>query len=145
MPVGFEILCDLNLVYVRYEGAVTVEDVLKLHQDYQSHPDFAPHQRQLGDLSRVALVDLSMKPLLKLQEHMLAAQDPRAPRTMIVYYAPSGLSQSIAKDISQFWDPFPTITVVTTTSVESAQIALGVDDPDIQKRLTEPVIRKSAE
>lgn len=79
MPVEFEVFPDHNLVYVRYQGAVVVEEVSTLLLRYRSHVDYSPHQRQLADLSRVTLVKLELPALLALAATGATGAKPACP------------------------------------------------------------------
>ena len=145
MPVEFEVFPDHNLVYVRYQGAVVVEEVSTLLLRYRSHVDYSPHQRQLADLSRVTLVKLELPALLALQQRVLQAQNLHAPTTTMVFYAPNALSQDIAANMQRFWAPFPSVRVAIAETAQDAMMQLPLNAPQIQARMETPPHLKSAE
>ncbi|WP_420012026.1 hypothetical protein [Tateyamaria sp.] len=53
MPVSFNILAERGLVVVRYDGFAAISDTLGASKAYVAHPDYAPGQKQLVDLSSI--------------------------------------------------------------------------------------------
>lgn len=145
MPVEFDVFSDLNLVYMRYFGAVVVEEVANLLQCYSHHPDYSPHQRQLMDLSQITLVKLDLPTLLTLQQQVLQAQNLHAPTTTIVFFAPNALTQDIAANLQRFWAPFPSVRISVAETAEEAMVQLPLNAPRIQALLEAPPQLKSAE
>ena len=67
MPIDVRILPKRGLVYVRYEGGISVPETAEAFGAYMQHPDMRPGQKQLIDLTRVTDWDRDFAGLMRLQ------------------------------------------------------------------------------
>lgn len=96
MPVSFQIFPSRGVVLARFTGHILLEDCLSSAKAYSEHPDASPLQHQLIDLSGITSHERDfvkmMSTMAQLPDHLLR---PGA-EPMIVYIAPTRLSQEIA-------------------------------------------------
>jgi hypothetical protein len=104
MPLKYEIIPDLGLVYVRYWGICTVQETIETFARYAAEPEAAPDQRHLVDLSRVEEYERHFPELMKLQAQKADAVTKGATPATLLYYAPTPISLSMARTILRSWD-----------------------------------------
>ncbi|SDG24632.1 hypothetical protein [Alloyangia pacifica] len=104
MSVTFRILRKSGLVYVRYEGVAQLTETTEAFGNYVTHPDFAPGQKQLVDLSRLTGWDGDFLELMRIQAMKAEAFVAAGIQTMMVYYAPTAVSFELSKLVLRSWD-----------------------------------------
>ncbi|WP_372886806.1 hypothetical protein [Shimia sp.] len=135
MPVSFRILKQKGLVYVRYEGVARLEETMQAFADYARHPDCAPGQRQFVDLTALEGIEMDFPKLMETQAQKAGTFVNGAAETLIVYLAPTPLSQSLAQTIVRSWEPFPAVVPVVLGEEREALSVLGLRENSIEKLL----------
>ncbi|MCA2010523.1 hypothetical protein [Pararhodobacter sp. CCB-MM2] len=137
MPASFTILPERGLVYVRYEGFVTIDDTVALLARYMPHPDRVPGQKQLVDLSAVTGFEKDYARLLGLQAQKADVFRPAdAVQTLLVYYAPNDEGYEMAKLILRSWQGVRTVMATVQRNAAHALDILGQPERDMEELLT---------
>lgn len=136
MAVSFEIIPERALVYVRYVGEARVDEGRQAFAAFMSHPDFNPTYRQVVDLSGVTSIERDFARLLAFQaakaEAFLAGMAPM----LLVYYAPSGESLSMARIVQRSWDGIDGVIVRIVSDEEAVRDILGLPDLSLNELAT---------
>lgn len=104
MPASFTILPERGLVYVRYDGHVTLDETIGAVAAYMRHPLRRAGQMQLVDLSNVTGYTFDMVRLMAVQAQKADMFRPAdGVQTLLVYYAPHDEGFDMAKLILRSW------------------------------------------
>lgn len=125
MSVSFTIFPRRGLVYVRYEGQVTLNRTAEAFAEYARHPDRAPGQKQLVDLTHVTGFDADYAALLKIQAQKADTFLEGGRETLMVYYAPTQLAYELAMLVRRSWEGLEGIAMRAVQSEEEALHLLG--------------------
>jgi hypothetical protein len=125
VPTTYKILPDLDLVYMRVTGAIVIEETLAILRQYLEHPDYKPNRDHLHDLSEMSIVKIDFQAVLAVQDQVVSQQTQSASSNLVVYYAPTELGQSVAKDLRSLWAPFPSVEIMIATTLDEAADMLG--------------------
>ncbi len=135
MPASFRILNRHGIVYVRYSGHISLDNTLEVFGKYMQHPDRAAGQKHLVDFSDITGWDAEYVEMMAMQAKKAEAFLGHAAQTLIVYYAPTELGQSIAQLAVNSWEPFPAVVPTFQDTEEAALSILGVDHKDFAELL----------
>lgn len=126
MPVRYDILPRYNLAIFAYSGQVTfaetIEIVAKADQDPLSHPNM----RQLCDLTEVTGVERDFPALLKMQARIAENLLPPEGERLIVFLAPTPVSQTMAQMARKSWDVVQSVHVRVVSREDEALQLLGL-------------------
>ena len=139
MSVDFRILPRRGLVYIRYEGLATVRDSLAAFDRYARHPDCRPGQKQLVDLSRITAYDRDFPKLFELQARKADVFMAEGAQTLVMYYAPTKITQEIAHLVERSWEPFPAVVALVQANEADALALLGQKEPSFEELLAAAV------
>jgi hypothetical protein len=126
MPVTYQILPRHNLVYVRYSGAMMVEDSLKAFDTYARDPDARPGQRHLVNLSRITDMERDFARIMQLQATKGAELAMRETETLMVYFANTPLSLRAAALAKNGWSVSQGVIAVVFEREDAVMSALGL-------------------
>ena len=126
MPVTYQILPRHNLVYVRYSGAMMVEDSLKAFDTYARDPNARPGQRHLIDLSRITDMERDFARIMQLQATKGAELAMRETETLMVYFANTPLSLRAAALAKNGWSVSQGVIAVVFEREDAVMSALGL-------------------
>lgn len=126
MSVQFRIMPDIGLVYIRYPRRLSLDESGAAFNDYHSHPDFRPGQKQLIDISDVVEWDEDFTKLLALQARKADAFHQPPHTTLIAMIAPCERTQKLANWISRSWDGIDTVAYLVAKSEAEALELLGI-------------------
>lgn len=126
MPVTYQILPRHNLVYVRYSGAMMVEDSLKAFDTYARDPNARPGQRHLVDLSRITDMERDFTRIMQLQATKGAELAMRETETLMVYFANTPLSLRAAALAKNGWSVSQGVIAVVFEREDAVMSALGL-------------------
>ena len=143
MPATFEILTELNLVYVRYTGVMLVDDSLEAFGAYARHPDAHPGQRHLIDLSRITDMERDFTRVMQLQAYKGEELAHRGPDTIMVYLATTPISRRAATLAKNGWTDVQGVICLVQDTEETALEALGLSYGSVEA-LMSSVRRKRA-
>lgn len=104
MPLTYQIMPEINLVYVRYWGVCALADTDRVFAEYAADPQFRPDQKHLIDLKGVVEYERTFSEMAKLQARKADTLMKSKRPTIMVYYAPTRLSQTIARNVLKSWD-----------------------------------------
>lgn len=125
MSIAYQILPDLDLVYVQYSGVAGVIETFASYTDYLADPDHRPGQKQLIDLSQVLGFEKNYASLLMLHAVKARALSPSPVETLMVYYAPSDRTFAMARLAAQSWSGVGNISPRIARSEAEALALLG--------------------
>ncbi|MCH2165738.1 MAG: hypothetical protein MK098_13965 [Marinovum sp.] len=91
MPASHQIFHDLNLVFVTFEGCVTLPEILTDYMAYCASPDWHKGQSVFIDTSRVTNFRVTFQGFVSIVKHLVGALDPFDPTILTAIYAPSDL------------------------------------------------------
>lgn len=128
MSVSFRIFPDRGLVFVRYQGFAKLEDTLAAFAEYACHPDCAPGQKQLVDLSGITGFDRDFPKLMEVQARKADVFAANGVETLMVYYAPTKLTKEIARLVLRSWEPFDSIVALIQEDEAQALELLGLSE-----------------
>lgn len=135
MPVTFRILPRRGVVYVRYEGLARLQDGMDAFRRYMAHPDCAPGQKHLVDLSPVTALEQDYARLMELQALKAEQFRPGDPTTLIAYIAPHAEAQKLAALASRSWAGFPQVVARTLAHEAEALALLGLAESSVSELL----------
>ncbi|WP_372675101.1 hypothetical protein [Aquicoccus sp.] len=135
MPLTFRILPDMALVYVCYSGAICPRDTMRVFNEYMSHPDFRPGQKQLVDLRQVIKIAFDYPELVKMQAKKAEGiYLPGAP-TLMAYLTGSADTMRAARAIQRSWDGTSDVIARIFTDEADALGFLGLPQTELQALL----------
>ncbi len=135
MPVSFQILKNKGLVYVRYEGIAGLDDTMRPFAEYAQHPDCRPGLKQFVDFSAVTEVHMDFPGLMKIQAQKAGVFMNGPAETLIIYLAPSPMTQNLAHSIVRSWEPYPSVVPVVIREEVEAMSILGLSETSIEQLL----------
>ena len=125
-----------GLVYVRYEGYVSIDDTVSLLAEYMPHPDRVAGQMQLVDLSAVTGFEKDFARLMGLQAQKADAFRPGdGVQTLLVYYAPHDEGFEMAKLILRSWQGVASVMATVQRNAAHALDILGQPERDMDELL----------
>lgn len=127
MPLSFRIYRDLNLVFVAYEGLMSIAETRRELSAYRTHPDFSPTQNHLLDLRRVTDWERDFPRLMAMQAEGIDMFTPGTTPPYLVYFAPTKVGQDAAMACIRSWDDGSVIIPRLTTREDDALQILGHD------------------
>ena len=126
MSATYRILPERGLVYVRYEGFVTMDQSVAVIGGYINDPARRPGQMQLVDLSAVTGFEFDFVRLMALQAQKAGIfLDGNDMQTLLVYYAPHDEGYEMAKLILRSWQGVPAIMATIQRHESEALDILG--------------------
>jgi hypothetical protein len=136
VSASFRILKSLNLVYVRYEGRIRIRESMDLFASYAQHPDCRPGQKQIVDLSAVTDYERDYTAMMEMQAMKTDVFLAEGNQPIILYFAPTQLSQKLARLIIKSWEPFSAVVpLIIEDEAEALQI-IGIEEKSIAGMLS---------
>lgn len=135
MPATYQILPSHNLVYVRYSGAMMVEDSLKAFGGYSRDPAARPGQRHLVDLSRITDMERDFARIMQLQATKGAELAMRETETLMIYFANTPLSLRAAALAKNGWSDSQGVIAIVLEREDAVMSALGLPFQAIDEML----------
>jgi len=135
MPVFFRILPERGLLYVRFEGDLTVDEATQAYAEYTRHPDMRPGQKQLLDMERVTGSTPDFTALMELHARQLDVLLSAKHEILYVYYAPAGPAQALARLAIRSWDEVPGVVALLQQTEADTLHVLGQPETAIHTML----------
>ncbi|MCB1389647.1 MAG: hypothetical protein KDK12_10990 [Rhodobacteraceae bacterium] len=137
MPASFTILPERGLVYVRYDGYVSLDDTAGAVADYMRHPLCRPGQMQLVDLSNITGFENDIVRLMNLQAQKADMFRPAdGVQTLLVYYAPHDEGFEMAKLILRSWQGVTSVMATIQRHESDALDILGQPERRMEELLS---------
>ena len=137
MGIDVRILPRRGVVVVRYSGTIMVAETMEAFGAYMSHPDYAPGQKQLIDLSGVVGYETDYVKIMKLQAKKADAFIRGGALVLMVYYAPNKTTLGLAHLIARSWEGIDGLTALVQQDETRALALLGIDAPSIDALMAE--------
>lgn len=128
MPGSYQIFTNRGLVYVRYDGLVTLSEAEELFADYMQQPEADLGQKQLIDLSRVTDWERDFPRLMSMQADKAGVFLQDHQEMFMVFYAPTEKSREFAKILTAPWRGVQ--GMVTSVQPEEAGILAILGQPE---------------
>ncbi|EAQ01472.1 hypothetical protein OB2597_01247 [Pseudooceanicola batsensis HTCC2597] len=128
MPLRYEILPEIGLVYIRYWGLATLQETAEAFLAYAQDPLFRPGQNHLIDLSRIDDYERNFPDLIKLQAAKADFIMTEGHRSLTVYYAPTRIGYAMALSIIRSWEGLNGVVPILTQDEGEALALLGVKE-----------------
>ncbi len=125
MPLSFRIFPDRGLVVVRYEGKAGVDETMRVFAEYATHPDFAPGQKQLVDLTALTSYEKDYVRIMEMQAQKADHLNAPGTQSLVVYLAPTPAAQEMTTLIMRSWEDVDAIVPVIQHSEAEALAILG--------------------
>lgn len=138
MAVSFRIFPTRGLVYVRYEGFVDLESTFLALSEYAQHPNYAPGQKQLVDLSRITDYERDFARIMSVQARKVDIFAGNALETMFMYYVDSAISRDMARTILRSWEGIDSVVARVQDHEGSALQLLGLPETNFDDLLALP-------
>lgn len=135
MPVSFHILADRGLVVVRYSGFAAIDDTLEATKDYVAHPDYAPGQRQLVDLSAITGYEKDYARFIMMQAAKAGRFTQSGTQTLVVYSAATPIALELATLFIKSWDDVHAVVPMIQYTQSDALALLGESENSIDALL----------
>lgn len=104
MPGTYAVFPDRGLLYIRFDGYVTLAEAEALFREYAAHPDVRSDMTRLFDLEGVTGWDVDYQRLLAIHaENAHRVTEVEGERFMVVY-APTPTSHALGQLIVAPWD-----------------------------------------
>lgn len=126
MPVSYQILPQCGLAYLRLSGVIDPKEALSAFEDYLIHPDYAPGQKQLIDMSAMTDYKRDYTALMQVQARKAAAFVGGRTETLIVFHCPTQKSCELARLIERSWVDVPYVVLSLQPTEEHALAILGL-------------------
>lgn len=125
MPISFHILRSRGLVYVKYEGEISIADSARAFSSYGTDPDFRPGQKQLVDLADVTGWEPDFPRLMALQAQKAEALFDPTLQTLFVYHAPTAQTRAMARWVLRSWEGLDCVVPLIIDTEAEALSVLG--------------------
>lgn len=135
MPVKFDILNDLGILYIQYIGVVPLEEGVAAAHEWVKHPDFTSVMPHYVDFSRVACHYRDPVQNLSFQAEMADIYHCGAGEHFSVFYAPEGPGRIMAEYARNSWGSAAHVELRITDSHEQALDILGVTEERFNQSL----------
>ncbi len=136
MPVDYKILDGFALVYVEYRGFATVAEGFESFGRYKADPARRSGQRHFIDLSAVTGFESDFGALFRLQATKAGSLMHDEHPTMMVYLAPTVVSQRMAHQILRSWEGLDGAIIRIAEDWDGAMDILGLPRPALDGFLT---------
>ena len=131
MPIQFQILARHALVYVRYSGAMNIDETMRAFAEYGAHAQFRPGQKQLIDLRGLTSMDHDYPALLQMQARKADAFYRPGSQTLVAYLANNDTTLHASRLIQRSWDQIDGVVIRVFTDETIALDFLGVPETRI--------------
>ena len=136
MPGSYTILPERGLVYVRYEGYITLDEGQAMFAAYTRDPRSHPGQKQLVDLSRVTDWERDFIRLMKMQAQKAEVfLGPEQSQFMMILYAPTPETQAVGRHFAASWQGVRGIVVSLQHDEADALAILGQPETSFSELL----------
>ncbi|GAA4220740.1 hypothetical protein GGQ68_000414 [Sagittula marina] len=146
MPASFKILTEMNIVLVRFEGDITVDQNVDCLGAYREDPQFDGGQHILLDVANCTFPERFFEETQRLADRLTAFHTARDPRARTSIYAPGKVNFGICKlyrDTVRARMPYP--LEVSRTAEDALRYAeLDPRDPAARRLLHVPTIGRAA-
>ncbi|WP_224814598.1 hypothetical protein [Hasllibacter sp. MH4015] len=104
MSLNYQIFPDRGLVVITYIGRAEIEETGRVFAQFAQHPDAAPGQKHLIDLSQVTEVEQDFPRLMALQARKAGELGLPIMPSMLVYFCPTPIARRMAEMVYKSWD-----------------------------------------
>ena len=125
MALTFRIFPERGLVVARYAGLARIDDTMRVFAEYAAHPDFAPGQKQLVDLTDVTAYEKDYVRIMEMQARKADHMNVPGAQSLVVYLAPTPAAQEMTALIMRSWEDVDAIVPVIQHTEAEALAILG--------------------
>lgn len=131
MAIDVRILPCRGLVVVRYTGTILVADTMAAFAAYMQHPDYAPGQKQLIDLTCVTGFEQDYVKIMQMQARKADAFLGAGAHVLMVYLAPARDMLGLARLVTRSWEGHDGVTCLVQQDEAAALELLGMPERSI--------------
>lgn len=135
MAISVQIIADQNLVYVRYTGAMLVEETAAALGEFAKHPLAGPGLRHLVDLTRLTDIDRDYAKFMEIQAKKVETMAVHGVETFMVYLANTPIGLHAANMGKNGWTPESGVVAIVVENEDHALVALGLPFDSIAQML----------
>ena len=132
MPVTFQIFPRRGLVLITYTGRAMLDETAEAFAAFAKHPDAAQGQKHLIDLTGVTEVENDFPRLMALQARKAGELGLPILPSMLVYLAPTPVSQRMANMIAKSGEGIPGPAVAVIADEAEALSLVGCREREIE-------------
>ena len=132
MTVSFRIFPDRGLVVVRYAGFAVLDETFKAFEEYAAHPDYSHGHKHLVDLTELTGYEKDYARIMQIQATKADHLAQYGTQSLIVYLAPTPISQELSALIVRPWEDTDAIVPVIQYNESQALAILGQSETSIQ-------------
>lgn len=125
MPVSYRILPARGLVFVRFEGRITVDEAGAAFAAFTRDPDRGPVHKHLLDFSGVTGWTADFPGLMRLHAGQLDVLRDAHQEILYVYHAPEGPARPLARVLLPSWEEVPGVVALLQDTEAGALDLLG--------------------
>lgn len=111
MPTQFEILPELDLLFLRHEGNITAKEQRNLLRELSADPGYRDGLRVLIDTSAVTETDIGLASLLSRREIHQQRLLKITRETRWSYYAPTELAFGLSRRAQMMFEDLPNLKI----------------------------------
>lgn len=131
MAIDVRILPSRGLVVVRYSGTILIADTMVAFAAYMRHPDYAPGQKQLIDLTHVTAFEQDYVKVMQMQAKKAEAYLGNGAHVLMVYLAPANDTLGLAQLVARSWDGLDGVTCLLQQDEAAALDLLGISERSV--------------
>ena len=136
MPLSFRILPERGLVVVRYSGFALIDDTVSATARYVVDPHYAPGQKQLVDMTALTGYEKDYVRFMEMQASKAERFSDAGVQTLVVYVAPTPVSQEVAGLFLRSWDDVPAVVPMIQRTEAEALTLLGQPERSLDDLFT---------
>lgn len=125
MPVSYAFFDEPPLIYIRYSGHVTAEEIKDVVHRFAKEPFHAPNQPHLIDLSSVDSYGTDYAEYFSLHALLLDLYPKKNGEQFMVFHAPPGVPAELGALLSKPWDSTDHVLLRLAETREQAFDILG--------------------
>jgi hypothetical protein len=139
MALSYQIFPDIGLVVIEYVGRADIAETGRVFAEFAQHPDAAPGQKHLLDLSRVTEIENDLPRLMALQARKAGELGLPVMPSMLVYFAPTPSARRMAEMVVRSWEGVGGPAVAVVEDEAEALAIVGCRETsiaDLRQRVT---------
>ncbi|WP_149866268.1 hypothetical protein [Tropicimonas marinistellae] len=135
MAFSYSVHADLNLLFMRYSGCVSLNDQRRLVRYLASDDVYRPELAKLCDSSSLVEANLRLSDLIALRDRLHARYVGLPGPILWAHYAPSDYAFGMARMWNMLLEEIPAIHCEVFSHAEETLEFLGMNRPEIANRL----------
>ncbi|WP_281954849.1 hypothetical protein [Pseudophaeobacter arcticus] len=131
MPIDYKFFNDPALVFIRYYGHITADELIEASQRFALEPDFVPGQPHFFDMSQITSYDIDFPKFLAFMANLAEIYPSGECEQLFVFYAPEGKPAEMADMARKPWEGSSSIFIRVAHTRDQAFDILGGERSDV--------------